>query len=191
VNGLADGAAFGARAKQQPAELRIARSEVARLRPRVFVEIGSDRGGSLYAYAAACASGASIVSIDDGVRPGRKYLKRTLRRLRQAGHDARWVRADSQSAEALAAVKTALAGRPIGFLHVDGCHEARAVLADWRAYGPLVGTGGLIAFHDIADPKVGVYEAWSVIKTEATCYVEIVAAPCRKEGPYGVGLVYP
>jgi len=36
----------------------------------------------------------------------------------------------------------------IDLLFIDGDHSYEACLADWRAYGPLVRKGGVVAFHD-------------------------------------------
>jgi hypothetical protein len=49
-------------------------------------------------------------------------------------------------------------------LFIDGDHTYEGCLKDWTMYSPLVRSGGLIAFHDIADhttdKSVGVRRAW-------------------------------
>ena len=54
-------------------------------------------------------------------------------------------------------MRTALAGRPLDVLFIDGDHSYDGVASDFAAYGPLVRQGGLIGFHDIvAQPDTGV-----------------------------------
>lgn len=38
--------------------------------------------------------------------------------------------------------------QPLDFVFVDADHDYEAVLADWRAWSPHVGSKGVVAFHD-------------------------------------------
>lgn len=55
----------------------------------------------------------------------------------------------SQDPVAQQAVREALAGRNVDFLFIDGGHRYEDVRDDYRAYGPYVRRGGIVAFHDI------------------------------------------
>lgn len=55
----------------------------------------------------------------------------------------------SQDPRTQQAVREILAGRNVDFLFIDGGHRYDEVLADYRAYAPLVRKGGIIALHDI------------------------------------------
>jgi len=37
---------------------------------------------------------------------------------------------------------------PVDFVFIDGDHSEDGLLADWRAWSPLVQTGGIVALHD-------------------------------------------
>jgi predicted O-methyltransferase YrrM len=60
-----------------------------------------------------------------------------------------FVHGSSRTPATVAAVRAALAGRPIDLLFIDGDHAYAGVRADFELYAPLVRPGGLIAFHDI------------------------------------------
>jgi hypothetical protein len=62
------------------------------------------------------------------------------------------IRGDSHAPETLARTRDALRGEPLDFLLIDGDHTYDGVRRDFEDYGPLVRPGGLIAFHDIAQP---------------------------------------
>lgn len=42
----------------------------------------------------------------------------------------------------------------IDFLFIDGDHSQKGVYMDWCLYRPLLGYGGVVAFHDYAWPSV-------------------------------------
>ncbi len=76
---------MGAYCKQRTSELLEAADAMAAISPKVFVEIGSYRGGSLYVYAGVCQPGATLLTIDDGsaAKPG--ILERVISRLLDEG----------------------------------------------------------------------------------------------------------
>ena len=181
----------GGRMKQTMAELEAATAVVSSRRPDVFLEVGSWCGGTLWCYARACAPGALVISVDIG--RGAKPLGRTIGWLRELGYDAHWVRSSSHDDATLEAVRALLAGRSVDFLHVDGDHSRKGVLMDWKMYGPLLGPGGLAAFHDIKFRHgCRVWQAWPEIRASGDAWCELLG-PDRKgsDCPLGIGLVWP
>jgi cephalosporin hydroxylase len=142
---------------------------VARLRPRSIVEIGSARGGTLWAWCVVGADDATIVSIDlpGGPFGGGDYGESLLRSFAREKQSLELVRGDSQSREVLENVR-AVAKAPVDFLFIDGNHTYEGVRADFELYAPLVGPGGVIALHDIVKhpPDAGceVDRLWAEIK---------------------------
>jgi hypothetical protein len=78
-------------------------------------------------------------------------------------------------------VKRILRGRRVDFLHVDGDHTAEGVRTDYAMYGPLVRSGGLVAFHDLVLP--GVAALWQELEGEKT---EVVADPAQRTCGFGL-----
>lgn len=52
------------------------------------------------------------------------------------------------SAESAPRVAAGLA-RPLSLVFFDGDHSYEGIRRDWEAYAPLVGPGGVVAFHDV------------------------------------------
>jgi predicted O-methyltransferase YrrM len=149
-------------------------------RPRTVVEIGTHKGGTLFAWCQAAHPEAVIVSIDLPKRLvllrhrllrqpvfGGGYSRREARRFRkfsQPGQELSTLRRDSHAPRTVRRLEGLLAGRAIDFLMIDGDHTYDGVKRDWELYQPLVSPGGLIAFHDIleheAQPLCKVDQFW-------------------------------
>lgn len=124
-------------------------------RPRVVVEIGTHKGGTLWALCQVAHPEALVVSIDlpKGLFGG-GYSRREARRFRgfaQSGQRLHTLRRDSHDPKTVGRLESLLEGRPIDFLMIDGDHTYEGVRRDWELYEPLVAPGGLIAFHDILE----------------------------------------
>jgi predicted O-methyltransferase YrrM len=140
-------------ALQRTWELMSLTREVRRLCPRVVVEIGTHRGGTLFCWAAVAAPDALLVSIDlpnpaEGMGSTEGDEAR-FRAFLRPGQSLSCLRRDSHSPDTRDELVRVLAGRPVDFLWIDGDHGEEGVRADWALYAPLVRPGGLIAFHDI------------------------------------------
>jgi predicted O-methyltransferase YrrM len=126
---------------------------VAGLRPAVVLEIGTGNGGTLSAWCRLAASNALIVSIDLPGGPfGGGYPESdipTLLGLARPGQRVELMRSDSRSPETLRRVREILGQRPVDVLFIDGDHSYAGARRDFELYSPLVGTGGIIVFHDI------------------------------------------
>ena len=146
---------------------------VANLKPKVVLEIGTYRGGTLYCWTRLASDDATLISLDlpgggfgggygeDAIPKFQSWLKprQSLVCLRQ----------DSHAQESLIAAKNALGGRTVDLLFIDGDHTYEGVRQDFEMYSPLVRPGGLIVFHDIVvsppHPDCRVYQYWNEVKT--------------------------
>jgi len=139
------------------------------LRPRTVVEIGSLRGGWLYAMGPTCAERAFLMGIDTAQNPARRRVEHELTR---EGHRVRWLIADSHSEETVLTLRGVLEGRPVDVLHIDGDHSREGVLRDWEVYSPLVRRGGLVLLHDAANPTEEVPSALAELQAHRNPRVE-------------------
>jgi predicted O-methyltransferase YrrM len=173
---------------------------VAEERPRRLLEIGTAGGGTLFLLAHAADPAARIVSVDlprgefGGGYPVWKIpLYRGFVRRAQRLH---LIRGDSHAPETLARARAALRGEPLDFLLIDGDHTYDGVRRDFEDYGPLVRPGGLVAFHDIAQPgelRAGgatllggeVPQFWAELRARYETH-ELLASP---DGFFGIGLL--
>jgi cephalosporin hydroxylase len=116
------------------------------LRPlEVIVEIGSDAGGTLWAWQQL---GARVIGVD---KPGAGFNSG----LALNDHGCEIVYGDSHDPLTRQALLGLLKGRPVDVLFIDGDHSYNGVRADYEMYAPLVRAGGVIGLHDICDhPRV-------------------------------------
>lgn len=127
---------------QNSTELAFLLEDVSVISPKVIVEIGVDRGGSIKTWFEAFSPDV-IIGIENGTAD-QVFVP-----------NCRIVRGDSQDPRILEHVKSVLGERQIDFLFIDGDHTYKAVKKDFELYAPLVRRGGMIAFHDIGlDPVV-------------------------------------
>jgi predicted O-methyltransferase YrrM len=136
-------------ALQKFAELAPFVALVAKTRPRAVVEIGTARGGLLYALCQAAHPEAVIVSVDlpQGAFGTAALTQGEADVFARPGQRVELVAGDSHRPETVARVRELAA--PVDLLFIDGDHSYDAVRADYESYAPLVREGGLIAFHDI------------------------------------------
>jgi cephalosporin hydroxylase len=122
------------------------------MEPKVVLEIGTAKGGTLFLFTRVASSDATIISIDlpggmfGGGYPAWKIpLYKSFAREKQKIY---LIRADSHNYKTLDKVKEILNGRSVDFLFIDGDHTYEGVKKDFEMYSPLV-KKGIIAFHDI------------------------------------------
>ena len=142
---------------QRPWEFRQLLDEVAWRRPRRILEIGTATGGSLFSFCRLAAPDALVISIDlpDGEFGGGYPSWKT--RLYEAFSGPRQqlalIRGDSHDPAALITTRALLGDEPLDFLFIDGDHTYDGVRQDFETFAPLVRPGGLIGFHDVAEPR--------------------------------------
>ncbi len=163
-------------------------------RPRRVLEIGSYRGGTLFCSCRLAAPDALLISLDlPESGPWRSYPRRRRKLYRafaRRGQRIEALRANSHDVATLELVHTALAGRRLDLLFIDGDHTFDGVKQDYETFGPLVREGGLIAFHDIVPGSSelvgGVPRFWEEVKDKLPVQ-EIVED--WSQGGFGIGLV--
>ena len=161
-------------AVQKVAELAPLLALLARRRPVTIVEIGTYRGGSLYALCRVADPNGLVVSVDlPGGLFGGGYTEEELddlRHYRLPGQSLHFVRADSHEARTRDAVVACLNGHEIDFLMIDGDHRYKGVRRDFELYSPLLGSHGVVAFHDILPhpqaPLCQVDVLWNEVKND-------------------------
>jgi cephalosporin hydroxylase len=169
---------------------------VRRLRPPVVVEIGTHRGGTLVCWAAVAAPAAHLISIDmisaaEGLGARDEDFARVRGRL-QPGQTLTAINGDSHAPETRRQLGRVLAGALVDLLWIDGDHSYDGVKQDFDMYGPLVRSGGLIAFHDIrastAFPAIRSPVFWEEVRTRHRTR-ELIANPAPGSG-MGIGIIY-
>ena len=177
---------------QVPSELHRFAEIVASIRPRKVLEIGTFQGGTLCMFARLSAPRATIISIDlpggkfgGGQTQLRSLLYHMFGKVFQRMH---LIRGDSHSKEVSAKVRNIL--HSLDILFIDGDHTYEGVQHDFLSYSPLVRSGGIIAFHDIAEhtPETGceVFRFWNEVKTSYR-HEEIIE---NQNQGWGIGILY-
>ena len=182
---------------QYPTEFKAFAKYVLQINPKVVVEIGTKRGGSLYVWGRYFKPN-HLISIDlPGGIHGGGYPKQKVRFFESFLSDlpngkVSLIQADSHALSTLEHLKQLLNGAAIDFLFIDGDHRYEGVKQDFEMYSPLVRKGGFVGFHDIIA---------SDYHHEMDCYVDRLWAELKDALPskefiteasqykYGLGLV--
>lgn len=168
-------------------------------RPKNLLEVGAGRGGMFFALAHIAATNARLASVDlPGGDFGGGYTRRGQKRIESYAlptQELELLQADSHDPDTYAQVVNWLEDEPLDFLMIDGDHSREGVRQDWKTYGPLVGYGGMVAFHDVApheaDPMCQVSGLWQDIKASHDT-LEIIEPPTDAgAGQWGgIGVVF-
>ena len=112
--------------------------------PKIVVEIGSDAGGTLWAWQQLGDVRVIGVTMKNG--PFGSAAGAHIN-----DHGCEIVYGDSHDDCTLGILEELLDGEPIDVLFIDGDHTFGGVRQDYIMYGPLVRPGGVVALHDICD----------------------------------------
>lgn len=166
---------------------------------KTLVEIGTEKGGTFYAWCKVAEPDALIVSIDlpGGLFGGGYSLKemKRFRTYRRKNQKVYFFRKDSHKKSTRDALIRKLKGRKIDFLFIDGDHRYTGAKKDWNLYAPLVKRNGIIAFYDILfHPKFRkckVDRLWNEIKKQYRNREFIDKYDDRRWGQWGgIGVIY-
>ena len=169
---------------------------VKELKPKHILEIGSLYGGTLW-YWMNAVKGVKIISVDIGIaEPNASVADIEHARIalwpeweRKTGSEIVQIRADSTSPET---IKTVKEYAPFDFIFIDGGHDYNTAMADWQNYWPMLRSGGLLAFHDIAyshdNPECGVRKVWHKIRDNGK-WQEIINGH-NSDGWCGIGVMW-
>jgi len=181
------------------AQVRSEIEELAKLiqtaAPKRSLEIGTNYGGTLFLLCTLSPPGASVISVDlPAGQFGGGYPRRKMplyRRFPRNGQQLHLIRGDSHTPETLDRVERLLTGDKLDYLFIDGDHTYDGVKRDFEMYSPLVRSGGMIAFHDIAvhtkEKSCEVDRFWNEIK-QRFHHREFVEDP--KQGWAGIGVLF-
>jgi len=185
------------RPMQVPGELCALIEMVAGRKPKVVVEIGTARGGTLSLLCRYAASDAVIISVDlpygrnGGGYP--RWKEKMYRRFAQKDQTLHLLRADSHDPATLEEVRALLPDLQVEFLLIDADHSYDGVKTDYDLYAPLVIEGGVIAIHDAlentSDPSIDVNRFWDQLAKSKTLQTDMIVQD-PTQGSYGFGLVF-
>ncbi len=120
-----------------------------------FLEIGTNQGGTFYAWTCAANPGVRIsVDLPHG-EFGTNNFDEKKRNSILSGYpgECYFISGSSQDKSNLMKVEEYLAGRTLDFLFIDGDHTEEGVTKDFLMYKHLVKKDGWIGFHDIKDSQ--------------------------------------
>lgn len=150
---------------QKRSEIISLAKAVAALKPRVILEIGTARGGTLLIWSSIASE--RVITCDLVHRDAQRSL---FEALPPAGSHCRvtLLTGDSHTADFKQRVARELNGQQADFLFIDGDHTEAGVARDYEDYKEFVRPGGIIAFHDIIEnqplPDNQVYHFWKKLK---------------------------
>lgn len=154
---------------QIPLEIENLQLSVAKHNPKVIVEIGTARGGTLSRWF-EIPSVETIITIDhpEGIHGGQGYIERTyvisdaLEQANKTNKEFYAINGDSKHPYLVQRLEELLAGRKIDFLFIDGDHTYGGVKGDFELYNKFLNDDAIVGFHDIID---------SEYHREHNCYV--------------------
>lgn len=156
--------------------LHFAYDAVAALRPKVLVELGTDRGESYFTFCQSVAenqAGTRCFSVDTwrGDQHAGDYDETTFAEV--SGHNEQHYAAFSTLLrctfdEALAEFEPAT----IDLLHLDGLHTEEAVRHDLESWLPKLRPGAILLMHDISmrTRDFGVWKIWEELRARGKSY---------------------
>lgn len=148
----------------------------ATLKPRLLVELGTDRGESYFAFCQAAAennTGTRCFAIDTwlGDAQAGSYDETTFEEV-SAHNRAHY---ESFSKLVRSTFDDALgqfSPESIDLLHLDGLHTEEAVRHDLEAWLPKIAPGGILLMHDVnvRTRGFGVWKVWEELKVRGRSY---------------------
>lgn len=175
------------RTLQIPAEITQLAKAVQAIKPKIIVEIGTARGGTLLIWSYLASKRVITCDLND------MSLQRPLfSQFPPPGSNCQVTLLSGNSHEASFKARLAqeLNGEKADFMFIDGDHTESGVEADYNDYKEFVRPGGLIAFHDIVEKQPfttnQVYPFWQRVKVGADVQ-EFVADP--NQCGFGIGLL--
>jgi cephalosporin hydroxylase len=162
------------------------------LKPRHVLEIGTQKGGTLWYWLEGRDPGTIVVNID--ILQNTTDSEKTELPMRWASWSPHGVvyhgiigRSDDPAV--IEQARQYLDGA-IDFLFIDAVHTYEGARHDWLTYGPMVRSGGIVAFHDLVvpdfSPHIRVIDLWREIQAAGYNTRELRAG--AKYG--GIGIVY-
>lgn len=146
-------------------------NKVKEINPKNILEIGTERGGSLFLWNRISDKSGKKISIDMCDDNTKKFRETTFKFV--GDYDQiHFLNGNSRSDEIYNKVLSILNGEKLDYLFIDGDHSYDGVKHDFEKYSPLVKDGGLIGFHDIIESDENkrtntlVYKFWQELDRE-------------------------
>jgi cephalosporin hydroxylase len=159
-------------------------------RPRILLELGSRRGGTLFLFTQIASPDAIIISVDlvSGPIDGPHKWKTPLYNSFVNSNKQKYIvlNMNSHDPQTLIKIKKILADKKIDFLFIDADHSYEGVKRDFESYSQLVKKGGIIAIHDIAPSGWKINKFWTEVKSHYKS-IEIIE---NYEKGNGIGVIY-
>ena len=122
-----------------------------------ILEIGTHKGGTFYIWTQIVDKNGKKISVDIPLlHPKNKnFVDFNIRNkyLINFSDNIFIVEGDSHKDSTLEKVKEVLKVEKLDLLFIDGDHSQNGVTLDYIMYQELVGSGGIIAFHDIKNTR--------------------------------------
>jgi cephalosporin hydroxylase len=172
---------------QKRSEIIALARAVAALKPKIILEIGTARAGTLLVWSSIASE--KVITCDLVHRAAQKPL---LEALPPPDSKCKVTLLTGNSHQAAFKQRLAqeLGGRKADFLFIDGDHTESGVAQDYSDYREFVRPGGIIAFHDIVEnqplPDNQVYHFWKKMKPGLVTE-EFVDDP--KQCGFGIGII--
>lgn len=172
---------------QIPSEITQLAQAVQVIKPKIIVEIGTARGGTLLIWSYLASQRVITCDLNDT-----RLQRPVFSRFPPPGSDCKvtLLTGNSHEASFKARLTQELNGEKADFMFIDGDHTESGVEADYNDYKEFVRPGGLIAFHDIVEkqplPTNQVFHFWKRLKVGADVQ-EFVADP--NQCGFGIGLL--
>jgi len=172
---------------QKRSEIIALAKSVAALKPKIILEIGTARAGTLLVWSSIASE--KVITCDLVHRDAQRPL---LEALPPPGSQCQVKLLTGNSHESVFKQRVAheLGGRKVDFLFIDGDHTESGVAQDYNDYKEFVRPGGIIAFHDIVEnqplPDNQVYHFWKKVKSGQVSE-EFVNDP--KQCGFGIGII--
>lgn len=156
--------------------LHFAYDLIATLRPRLFIELGTDRGESYFAFCQSAlenGTGTRCFAVDSwrGDAQAGDYDETTFHEV--SAHNARYysafstlIRSDFDAAADQFEIET------IDILHLDGLHTETAVRHDLDQWLPKLRPGGILLLHDVdvRQHDFGVRKVWDELQARGRSF---------------------
>lgn len=147
------------------------------IKPRLMVEIGSWRGGSLYAWSRLAIPVVAVTLPEKAAEPFRS-------------HGARMVWGNSHDPGVQAQLLAQLGGKYVDLVFIDGDHTETGARQDLDLAARLA-PGGVIVMHDInlhrRHPDVGVRRVWDKV----AAWQPTMVLEANPDTAPGVGVLFP
>jgi len=159
-------------------------------------EIGSYKGGTFFLLCQAASDDATLVSIDIKYPIERKLAHKLFGK---SGQKIYCIKGDTKDHSTYRKLESALKGKSLDLLFIDGDHSLFGVMNDFIRYSPFVRKGGVIAIHDIQPDKFltiglrsssyvgGVPTFWNALKKEGYKANEIIES--KDQDGFGLGII--